>query len=394
MNIRPFTLLIIICLASLVNLSLANKSFDPAKFKVAEKILIADVKLKIQPLREYKIKAGTSGLLNFYVPYKSNFHEQGTRLGGINTERIELDRKLIGLSEALMKEKEIPEWHLQRRTKLEQLQNQLTQIKAEQSLTKQMLADPVKFGPILEDFGEEKDQRTEKLQSYLENLLLSENELSKILSYTSSERKADLEIGQLTKKFELRKLQFDQRILESYLTVPFSGQVDFLFPYVDGEDNYIQSGMEVAVVRDLRELFGNVPIMDPNWRLWDTKLLELEMKTRNGTVTAKYHKSFTQNISNQDELIYSFKFLKENIPLLSTQLGGTTEGKLFCNLGKPAHLIPKFLLVSLDSELFREDGWQGLIKKFCPEYELSEIGLYSIALAKAKNEIIDNNSSN
>jgi len=124
---RTLSLCLYIYLASL-NFALADTSFNPSKFKISDRILIAEVKLKIHPLREYKIKAGTSGLLNLYVPYKSGFHEQGTRLGGINTGRIEIDRELINFSEALMQEKEIPEWHLQRRTKLEQLENNLLKL--------------------------------------------------------------------------------------------------------------------------------------------------------------------------------------------------------------------------------------------------------------------------
>ena len=56
-----------------------------------------------------------------------------------------------------------------------------------------------------------------------------------MLSYADSVRKEELELGEIKKKFELRKMQFEMRMQEAYLTVPFDGEIEFLFPYVEGE---------------------------------------------------------------------------------------------------------------------------------------------------------------
>ena len=77
-----------------------------------------------------------------------------------------------------------------------------------------------------------------------------------MLSYVESVRKEELELGEIKKKFELRKMQFEMRMQEAYLTVPFDGEIEFLFPRRG--KNYIQAGMDVALVRDLRELHGQV----------------------------------------------------------------------------------------------------------------------------------------
>jgi hypothetical protein len=139
--------------------------------------------------------------------------------------------------------------------------------------------------------------------------------------------------------------------------------------------------MEVALLRDLRELHGQVPILDPDWRLLKKGKLELEIKSSTGLAIGKYLKSVSKEISGGEELIYSFKFeLKDNLSLRN-QLGGRTEGKLYYKLARPARMVPKFLLVSLAPEIFRSEGWHGLVEKLCPEYELLHVGLYSIAIA-------------
>ena len=360
----------------------AHKKFNPSAFKMENKVLVGEVRFKIIPLREYILKAGVSGLIELEVPYQDAFYEMGKRLGGIDIKRLELDQELMDLSESLMKEKDIPQWHLQRRSRIEQLENQLTKIEGERSLTRQMLDNPEKYEKIFKGLGAVDNNQKMELESYLESLFIHEKQIKEILSYANSERKKELELGQIIKKFELRKMQFDQRIYQSYLTLPFSGEVEFLFPYLEGEENYIQAGMDVAVVRDMRELHGHVPILDPEWRLFDENLLELVVKTRKGRVVGKYSRSFSQNISSKDELIYSFTFDSSDNMSLRAQMGGTTEGFLYHKLSRPAHMVPKFLLVSLDPDTFRNESWKGLVKKICSDYEILEVGLYSIALAK------------
>ena len=99
-------------------------------------------------------------------------------------------------------------------------------------------------------------------------------------------------------------------------------------------------------------------------------------------VVGKYLKSISKEVSGGEELIYSFKFNQQDNLALRNQLGGRTEGTLFLRLSKPGHMVPKFLLVSLNPEIFRSEGWSGLVANVCPEYELLEIGLYSVAISK------------
>ena len=78
---------------------------------------------------------------------------------------------------------------------------------------------------------------------------------------------------------------------------------------------------------------------------------------------------------------------------LRAQMGGTTEGFLYHKLSRPAHMVPKFLLVSLDPDTFRNESWKGLVKKICSDYEILEVGLYSVALAKKGEGFSENKST-
>jgi hypothetical protein len=363
-----------------------SQTLNPTGFKESERLLIGKVSLKVTPLREYKMKAGSTGLFELEVPYKSASFKLGDRLGGIDTARLEIDQELMNLSESLLKEKDIPQWHLQRRSQIEQFQNQLAKIEGERSLTEQMLANPEKYRELFQSSRGTDINQTEELKTYLQSLSTHEKQVKEMLLFVESERKEELELGELKKKFELRKMQFDMRMQEAYLTVPFDGELDFLFPYVEGEKNYIQAGMDVALLRDLRELNGQVPIMDPDWRLYPKNKLELEVKSPRGNVVGKYSKSTSKEVSGGDELIYSFKFDPQDNLALKNQLGGRTDGRMYLRLSKAGHMVPKFLLVSLNPKTFRREGWSGLVEDVCSGYELLEVGLYSVAIAKMAKE--------
>ena len=101
------------------------QTLNPSGFKESDRLLIGKVSLKVTPLREYTMKAGSTGLFELDVPYQSASFKLGDRLGGIDTARLKLDQELMSLSESMLKEKDIPQWHLQRRSQVEQFENQL-----------------------------------------------------------------------------------------------------------------------------------------------------------------------------------------------------------------------------------------------------------------------------
>ena len=114
-------------------------------FRESSRILVGKLPIRVAPRREYLIKAGASGLIELYVPPKPGNFKAGDRLGGIDVQRLELDEELMTLSESLLKEKEIPQWHLQRKAQVDQLTTQLTALEGERELAENMLADPQKY---------------------------------------------------------------------------------------------------------------------------------------------------------------------------------------------------------------------------------------------------------
>jgi hypothetical protein len=359
-----------------------HAKLDLRGFRENSRILVGKLPIMVTPRREYLIKAGASGLIELYVSPKPGNFKAGERLGGIDVQRLELDEELMSLSESLLKEKEIPQWHLQRKAQVDQLTTQLTVLEGERALAENMLADPQKYKDLFKGMRKEREMGGRSIEGYLEELKSHQKQLKEILAFIESDRKEELELGELVKKFELRKMQFVLRQKEAYLTVPFDGRVSFVFPYVNGEKNYVVMGTELALVRDLKEIFGQVPILDSRWRLLEKSKLELEVAVPQGVALARYASSFKKDLSGSENLIYSFIFDPSDNQSLMNQISGKVEGKLFYNFGRQARLVPKFLLVSLNPEVFRKEGWRGLVDRLVPDYELLHVGLQSVALVK------------
>ena len=359
-----------------------DSKLDLRGFRDSPRILVGKLPIMVTPRREYLIKAGASGLIELYVPPKPGNFKAGERLGGIDVQRLELDEELMTLSESLLKEKEIPQWHLQRKAQVDKLTTQLTTLEGERELAENMLSDPQKYKDLFKGMRKGREMGGRSIEEYLEELKSHQKQLKEILAFIESDRKEELEIGELVKKFELKKMQFELRRQEAYLTVPFDGRVSFVFPYVNGEKNYAVMGNELALVQDLKEIFGQVPILDSRWRLLEKSKLELEVAVPQGVALARYASSFKKDLSGSENLIYSFIFDPSDNQSLMNQISGKVEGKLFYNFGRQARLVPKFLLVSLNPEVFRKEGWRGLVDRLVPDYELLHVGLQSVALVK------------
>jgi hypothetical protein len=383
-----------ICLLFLSSWSLVWGQGDPTpskklpkvnlnSFRENNRILVGKLPVMVTPFREYTLKAGASGEIEMYVPVKTEQYEAGHRLAGIDAGRLKLDQELMDISEVLLDEKEIPQWHLQRKSQIEQLESQLTKIKSERMMAEQMVRDPSKYAGLFKGSFDADKMKGENLLLYILKREKDEIRLTEILSFMNSDRKETLELGELRKKFELRKLQFEMKMKEAYLTMPFAGQVDFLFPYVEGERNFIQRGMEVALVRDMQKIHGQAAMNDSRLRLLDKNRVELQVETASGFAVGKYSKSLKKEGATGEQMIYSFEFLPRHRGALQNLLGGQVDGSIYYLMKGPVRIVPKFLLVSLSPEVFRGEGWSGLVQRFFPGHDLIQVGLNSVAVGKS-----------
>jgi hypothetical protein len=370
--------------------SLSAKIEASKLFKESHRILVGEVLVKVLPRREYLIKAGASGELKLNYEQGKIQVEAGDELGGIDIETHQLQQDLLNIEESLLKEKKLPQAQLQRITEIDKFKERLSKIDSELRLTKKFLDNPDLFSQVY-DSDQSDEQLIQKLYSTLQDLNVSKKIFQERISYLENEKFQDLEIQEIEKKLKIKNLQFQARDREVRLTVPFSGELQYLYPYQTGERNFVTSGVDIAKVRDINEIYVDSPIYNSKWRLIPKDKLKLVLKSTTGEVVGNYFESREKNISGNAVLVYRFSFPKSKVENLRPMLDGMVDAKLYYAFEKPALLAPKFLLVSLNPVLFKERGWSGLIEELCPGFELIEIGLNQVGIrSKSTEESVSN----
>jgi hypothetical protein len=164
------------------------------------------------------------------------------------------------------------------------------------------------------------------------------------------------------------------------LIVPFQGEVQFTYPYIQGEKNYIGSGAEIARVRDFTEIYAQVPMLDSEWRTFDKEDLVIRVKTAQGLKEGYYAYSTTEVVQGREQLIYYFRFAKTDSRSLRSLIGGMVNARLNYKLTPPAHVIPKLALIMKSAAKFEDDGWQGVLKGISDDLKLQFVGLNAVAV--------------
>ena len=204
-----------------------------------------------------------------------------------------------------------------------------------------------------------------------------------MLKLHQTDRLEELRVAETQLKFENQKLQFEARKREVFLTAPFDGEAEILFPYFMDRPNYVAAGTELARITDKSLVFADLPVLDSDWRLIPKNLLHLEVDSAKGPLRGRYHSRTQISLQGQSKLCYRFAFSGKDSEALEPLFGGTVPGKLYCQLEEKRTLVPKFFLIAINPKLFREQGWPALIAKMFPEYILDREGLNHLALKKA-----------
>lgn len=351
-------------------------------YRVAERLLIAEVPVSLVPRREYAIAAPESGVIELFEPTNKTFHQAGTQLGGVNLQRIEADEKLLSLEETRFKAKEIPEWHLTQLKRNENLERQLETLNAQMILIDEILAAPEDFEAIVDYTAESGGAQQTQLKANIAELEEQLTQVEAVIAYAGSEQPEKLELEAQRIQLELKRTRFDDRYREAHLTVPFDGVVELHYPYVEGEVNYVTAGQKIATVRDLKQVYAAMPVLDSNWRQIAIDQLEITVGTAEGKKDGRFLKQIVEINSGREGVIYFFDFADADYPALTGVVGGEINGWVYQLLDEKCLIVPKLEIVAKSPESFKKGGWVGLVETVMPGHRFVDKGLNAIAISR------------
>ena len=355
---------------------------DLAQFATSETILLGRVPAEFTPRRKYRMVANTSGELELNVPYENGFHPAGTSLGVIDRKKLVLDEAILNLKRRELKKKEIPDWEIKRQDNIEQANRRKSNLQAELQFAEKVLEKPAAFTGLFTGLNENEAAWLETIEKDRQRLKKQIRQVDEKLRFLQSEEYGEIELGLLKKRLKSRVKEFQDRRDLAYLTTPFDGEVQFLYPYVEDERNFVQNGDPIAEVRDLSEITAQVPMLDSEWRELSRNRVKIQVGSRIRNTTGQYREAFEVEDRGGPQLLYRFAFPESVQSRLKKYIGGSTQVRLVYDMRKEAHLIPKLKLAKRNPEAFREGSWEKVLEEEIPGAEIEFIGLHSIAVTK------------
>lgn len=357
-----------------------------SEFSQAEAISLGKVPVRVRPVREYVASAVTAGTLELTLPYNTREIKVGTVFAQLDLDRIQLEQRLLELSERRLHEKELTEWQLSNQRNIEQIKQEISRIQSENALLNRLKADPEVSAVFLE--GEETSLPDGASSAETVEAMLAENAERLVLlrsfeKLIQSEPYEELEREFQLTKLEQQKLNLEQRMELSRMDAPFGGSFQYLIPQPTGDvqEIRVRTGDDVARIRDMSELVAELAVTNETWRGYPSARLQLRIGQGFGQVLANFDTSSVQQVGGKEQLIFSF--LVE--PVYNTRatglIGGVVNGQLYLQLNQEAVLVPKLSILTGSVEAFRSGGWRAAVADAFPGHELVAVGESAIAVS-------------
>jgi hypothetical protein len=186
--------------------------------------------------------------------------------------------------------------------------------------------------------------------------------LRRSLGYLESTNLALLGVDLAGKRSEWqrRKIEFERRLNQARLKMPFSGQLTVALPLTEGVEEYpVTAGQELGVARDLSLIRLRVTLANPAWAELPTERLTALVRLPSGEqLEAPFAFQKIERVQNREESVYYFQFAPERARTAAKLIGTDVSCELWYNLPQPARVVPKLSLVLNNPGVFQGRSWQ------------------------------------
>lgn len=161
-------------------------------------------------------------------------------------------------------------------------------------------------------------------------------------------------------EWQRRKLEFERRLNQAKLKMPFSGQLTVSLPLTEGVEEYpVNVGQELAVARDLSLIRLRLALANPAWAGLPMEKLSAVVRLPNGEeLEAEFAFQKIERVQNREESVYYFQFAPERARTVAKLMGTDVACELWLNLPQSARVVPKLSLVLQNAAAFQAGSWQ------------------------------------
>jgi hypothetical protein len=321
-----------------------------------------------------------NGSIEIMAEARQGTAKENTLLAWMDRERLELEGEVLALETTHSRVREIPEKKLAGLQQRRQLETRSSEIDQQLSFLSEIERKPELARLFTEDsdgFQQDKAETAEQLESERD---LAEN-LLEALQTPENEALAE-ELAE--RKLAQRQLDYEKRLRDSQIRMPFDGHYRLMLPTEPGRTVYpVLQGDPILITEDRSELFGIVEVKGNHWRLLPRERLRLNFPGAGALSpeeTGRFAHSVLDDSGRRPTLFYHFKFDAGNLPRVERLRGGVITAELLLDLrDEPAHIIPKADLIQAFPNAFA-GGWESGIRQHVEGVQAIHIGQTAIAL--------------
>ena len=196
---------------------------------------------------------------------------------------------------------------------------------------------------------------------------------------------ADLQLGRT--ELQQRELEFEQKLNQAVLKIPFACQLNLSLQLAEHVSDYpVNSGQELAVMRDLSAILLRVLFSDPSWSTLPTDKLRAVISLPNGSrLEAPFAYSKLEKVQLREDVAYYFQFPTNNAADAARMMGTDASCELWLDLPEPARVISKFALVVNHQGAFQNRRWDEGVRQIDPNARVLVEGQTDLAITISKN---------
>ncbi|MCI0746138.1 MAG: hypothetical protein L0Y58_12100 [Verrucomicrobia subdivision 3 bacterium] len=327
------------------------------------------------------INAPFSGLLRLYVDRPNTNLVSGFVWAEFEPKILEAEsnalaeaRSKIDERERLLLQLELPKQKIELSRKIDELEKNV-------KLMRLFVTNPAVAGKAIPLTGvKEKSFHNEAIARAEEELRIAQENYSllartnlQVLGHDFQSQRSDL---------ERRQLEFDRQAAQARLKMPFDGQLNPSLPLAEGVNEYpVNSGQELAVVRDLSTILLRIPLVDASWSTLPTDQLTAVVGLPDGTrLEAPFAFKKLERVQLREDVIYYFQFPTNCAASAARLVGTEVSCELWLGLMQPAHVVPKLTLVLHQPAAFASRKWNEGLARLSPGASLLVEGQTDIAV--------------
>lgn len=329
-----------------------------------DQISIGVVPVVLKPERAFTFTAPLTAPLEILIAEPRGEAKEGEILAFIDRERVEMEGELLGLEKQYSTTQEIPEKRLSVFQSLRQIEDRKAEIDQQLAFIKKIETNP-ELGRL---YSKDSSQFETNKQAATERLGEEKETVDVVLNNLESPSNRELGESIITLKLQKRVWEYERKLEESQITMPFTGTYQFLFPIETGRIEYqVMQGEPLVLVEDLSRMYGVVEVRGVQWRLFDKAQLRLRLPglgTRSAMILGKFHHSITEEKGSRSALLYYFAYDAKDVPYVARIRGGLVSGEILVDVSEERpYVVPKLDLLTAHPNAFGtswEDGVMSL----------------------------------